>query len=90
MKTLIESLQDSVQLYAGATETPQAIAVNDWKEVEQLVAEHAALVAVAEAAKKIQYECGKLAFLSHEPELYSAWSKLTNALAVRAGKGVAS
>jgi len=49
---------------------------------DSIANEHAALVAVAEAAKALQYECGKLSFMSHneQPELYAAWSEMTNAL----------
>lgn len=92
MKTLIERLQDSVRLYAGATETPQAIAVQDWKEVEQLVAEHAALVAVEEACKALLPLVESKAMRSYKWTCVRdrALAVLTTLAAVRAGKGAAS
>ena len=48
---LIEKLQNLVKLYEGSTTKPSAIALNDFSEVVELVNEHAALLAVAEAAR---------------------------------------
>lgn len=41
--------------------------------------QHAALVAVADAARVLQYQLGQVSFMQHK-ELYSAWLKMTNAL----------
>ncbi len=59
-QTLIERMQSMVRLYADSAVKPQAITI-DFDEVHQLVDEHAALVAVAEAAKILRAQSGRSA-----------------------------
>jgi hypothetical protein len=59
--------------------------------LDAIKAEHAALVAVAEAALELVEACSKLKFMEHKDSSYSQWSAAKDTLsalaAVRAGNG---